>query len=87
MGLRKALVMLPNESLVTAEPTRIRCLFVVCGFFLRPATDFWQLSSLLHRKDEVVASAAAVVRFEGVAAAAEGRPIRQVSEGAADWVS
>jgi hypothetical protein len=42
---------------------------------------------LLHRKDEVVASAALVVRFEGVAAAAEGRPIRQVSEGAADWVS
>ena len=42
---------------------------------------------LLHRKGEVVASAAAVVRFESVAAAAEGRPIRQVSEGAADWVS
>jgi len=42
---------------------------------------------LLHRKDEIVAIAPVVIRFEGVAAAAEGRPIRQVSEGATDWVS
>jgi hypothetical protein len=42
---------------------------------------------LLHRKNEVIASAAAVVCFEDVAAAAEGHSIRQVNKGAADWVS
>ncbi len=42
---------------------------------------------LLHRKDKVIAGAAAVVRFEDVAAAAEGHAIRQVSKGAADGVS
>jgi len=40
-----------------------------------------------NRQGEIVASAPVVVGFEGIAAAAEGRSIRQVGEGAADWVS